>query len=454
MSMSKVATNAIVIGASMGGLLAARALSEHFQSVTVIERDVLPAEDIPRKGVPQGRHAHGLLSRGRDVIEGFFPGWSREVVAAGGLFGDVANDVHWIGHGVRLKAGPSKLSGLLASRAVFEGHVRRRLSALPGVRLVDRCNVRSLVTDGDAVSGVRMEAGDGRAEELSADLVVDATGRGSSCPAWLKSLGFAAPSEDRIEIGAGYTTRLYRRRPSDIGGKLAVVIAGSAPNWRNGVVLAQSEDRWIVSIGGYLGDHAPADDRMFSAYAASMPAPEIHQVVTSAEPLSDFLTYRFPASHRRRYEQLARFPRGLLVFGDAICSFNPVYGQGMTVAAQEAVALDACLREGLDGLAHRFFRAAAGVVDVPWDITVGNDLRNPAVQGERPAMVRFINWYIGKLHIAAQHDEELANAFLGVANLVASPATLLGPSVAWRVLRGNLKAPAASFRRPMSAKPF
>jgi 2-polyprenyl-6-methoxyphenol hydroxylase-like FAD-dependent oxidoreductase len=435
--MSKQGTHTIVIGASMGGLLAARALINHFQSVTVLERDALPAADVARKGVPQGRHAHGLLARGRDVIESFFPGWSDEVVAAGGLFGDVANDVHWIGHGVRLKAGPSDLSGLLASRPVLEGHVRRRLAALPGVRLIEHADVQGLLMEGDRVCGVRIERA-GLVEEMAADLVVDATGRGSSCPAWLKQLGFEAAKEERIEIGAGYTTRLYRRKPADIGGKLAVVIAGSAPNWRNGVVLAQSADRWIVSIGGYLGDHAPADEQMFAAYAASMTAPEIHQVVTTAEPLSDFLTYRFPASQRRRYERLARFPQGLLAFGDAICSFNPVYGQGMTVAAQEAATLDGCLKQGFDNLAQRFFKAAAAVVDVPWDIAVGNDLRHPAVQGPRPAFVRFINWYIGKLHMAAQHDERLSNAFLSVANLVAPPPVLLKPSVAWRVLRGTL----------------
>jgi 2-polyprenyl-6-methoxyphenol hydroxylase-like FAD-dependent oxidoreductase len=452
-TMSNTGTHAIVIGASMGGLLAARALHNHFQSVTVLERDALPIEDIPRKGVPQGRHAHGLLAQGRNVIEGFFPGWTNEVVTAGGLFGDIANDVHWIGHGVRLKAAPSQLSGLLASRPVLEGHVRRRLAALPGVRLLDRCTVQSLLTEGEVVSGVRMDI-EGRSQELAVDLVIDATGRGSSCPAWLKLLGFDAPSEDRIEIGAGYTTRLYRRRPTDLRGKLAVVVAGSAPNWRNGVVLAQSKDRWIVSIGGYLGDHAPTDEQMFSAYAASMSAPEIHEVVTSAEPVSDFLTYRFPASQRCRYERLSRFPRGFLVFGDAICSFNPVYGQGMTVAAQEAVVLNDCLRRGLDELAPRFFKAAATVVDVPWDIAVGNDLRHPAVEGPRPAFVRFINWYIGKLHMAAQHDEQLTQAFLTVANLVASPTTLLSPAVAWRVLRGALAGSAGPTSGPIWAKPF
>lgn len=451
--MSKIGSHAVVIGASIGGLLAARALANHFQSVTVLERDHFPADDIPRKGVPQGRHAHGLLARGGDVIESFFPGWTKEVVAAGGLSGDIANDVHWVGHGVRLKAGPSDLSGLLASRPVLEGHVRRRLMAFAAVRLIEGCDVVDLLTEGETVRGVRVEIA-GRPEEIAADLVVDASGRGSSSLAWLRRLGFEEPSEEKIEIGAGYTTRMYRRRPADLGGKLAVVVAGSAPTWRNGVVLAQSADRWIVSIGGYLGDHAPTDDRMFSAYAASMTAPEIHDIVSKAEPLSDFQTYRFLASQRRRYERLARFPRGYLVFGDAICSFNPVYGQGMTVAAQEAVALDACLCQGLDQLARRFFKAAATVVDGPWDIAVGNDLRHPAVAGARPAFVRFINWYVGKLHVAAQHDAKLTNAFLRVANLVAAPPTLLSPAVVWRVLRGNLRGAEAPVPGPMWAKPF
>lgn len=451
--MSKIGNHAIVIGASMGGLLAARALVNHFLSVTVLEKDAFPAADVSRKGVPQGRHAHGLLARGREVIESFFPGWTDEVVEAGGLFGDIANDVDWIGHGVRLKAGPSDLSGLLAARPVLEGHVRRRLAALPGVRLIERADVQELLWQGDRVRGVRVTSG-GVAEEMAAELVVDASGRGSPSPAWLKQLGFEAATEERIEIGAGYTTRVYRRKPSDIGGKLAVVIAGSAPNWRNGVILAQSSDRWIVSIGGYLGDHAPTDEQMFAAYAASLTAPEIHQVVGTAEPLSEFLTYRFPASQRRRYEKLARFPEGLLVFGDAICSFNPVYGQGMTVAAQEAAALDGCLKQGFDNLAQRFFKEAAAVADTPWDIAVGNDLRHPAVQGPRPVFVRFINWYVGKLHMAAQHDAKLANAFLRVANLVAPPPTLLSPGVAWRVLRGNLTGASDAAAVRAHARPF
>lgn len=451
--MKRIGEHAVVIGASMGGLLAARALADCYGTVTVLERDIFPLADVPRKGVPQGRHAHGLLARGRSVIESFFPGWTDEVVASGGVRGDIADDVNWIGHGVTLKMAPSDMIGLLVSRPVLEGHVRRRLLALPNVRAIEGCAVLGLVAadDGSAVRGVRIKIGNGVEQKVTADLVVDASGRGSSSPAWLESLGYARPEEERIEIGIGYTTRVYRRHPSDLGGKLAIVVAGSGPNWRNGTILFQSEDRWIVSIGGYFGDHAPDDDQLFAAYAGSLPTSEIHDIVAHAEPLTEFVSYRYPANLRRRYERLTRFPGGYLVFGDALCSFNPVYGQGMTVAAQEATLLQDCLADGEADLARRFFAAAKVAIDTPWDIAVGNDLRHPQVQGPRSLKVRFINWYIGKLHMAARHDAVLANVFLKVANLEAPPAQLLSPAVVMRVLRGNLLARPRGSEKPAEA---
>jgi len=438
--MKKLGEHAIVIGAGVGGLLAARVLSDFYTSVTVLERDAFPATDSARKGVPQGRHTHGLLARGSAIFEEFFPGYNDDVVAqSGGLIGDVANDVIWIGRNVRLANGASDLIGLLASRPVLEGHLRRRLLGLPNVHAIEHCAVRALVTDParKRVTGVRACA-EGKPEEMiEADLVVDATGRGSSSAAWLEALGYPSPDDEKVEIGICYMTRTYRRRPGDLDGKHGIVVAGSAPNWRNGVMLAQENETWIVSAGGYLGDDAPDNDAGFLAYLATLPTMEIHDVVARAEPLTDFRRYRHVSSLRRRYERLARFPDNYLVFGDAICIFNPVYGQGMTVAAEEALALHQCLRAGSTGVARRFFAAAARIVDIPWDIAVGNDLRHPDVEGARPPAMRFINWYIGKLHLAATRDSTLATAFLKVVNLMMPPSSLFSPAIVGRVWKGN-----------------
>lgn len=453
--MKNLGTHAIVIGASMGGLMAARALADFYTTVTVLERDVLPAADTPRKGVPQGRHTHGLLARGSAVLEEFFPGYINDVVTqSGGLVGDVANDITWIGRNVTLAHGKSDLFGLLASRPVLEGHVRRRLLALRNVRAIENCAVVGLASDAahKRVTGVRMRADAGPEQTIDADLVVDATGRGSSGAVWLEELGYPPPAIEKVEIGISYMTRTYRRRLTDLGGRQGIVVAGSEPNWRNGVLLAQEGERWIVSAGGFLGDDAPDNDQGFLAYLATLPTMEIHDVVANAEPLSDYRRYRYASSQRRRYEALAHFPEHYLAFGDAICSFNPVYGQGMTVAALEALALQRCLRAGSIDLARRFFSRAARITDIPWEIAVGNDLRHPQIRGARAPMLRFLNWYIGRLHLAATHDSTLTTAFLKVVNLMVPPPSLLSPAIAWRVWRGSRRV-APPFSSPWVERP-
>jgi 2-polyprenyl-6-methoxyphenol hydroxylase-like FAD-dependent oxidoreductase len=273
--------------------------------------------------------------------------------------------------------------------------VRRRLLQFPNVKIRQRCDVSELIYDHgrNRVTAVQVAPrdGSGGVETINADLVADASGRGSRSPSWLEALGYAKPREEEIKVNIGYKTRLYRRRQGDLHGKMGAIIAACRPDWRFGVILAQEGERWTVSLGGYFDDQVPADDSGFIEFARSLPKPEIFDVIKNAEPLGPILTYQFSTNQRRYYEELSRFPEGYLVYGDALCSFNPVYGQGMTVAFTEALTLSECLAKGSEGIGRRFFRAAGRLIDIPWQIAVGSDLQHERVEGKRTGQVRFVN---------------------------------------------------------------
>jgi 2-polyprenyl-6-methoxyphenol hydroxylase-like FAD-dependent oxidoreductase len=436
--------HALVIGGSMGGLVAARVLSDHFEQVTLIDRDTFPECGRHRRGVPQSVHTHGLLASGRRVLEHLFPGISDELIERGVPAGDILADSRWFFEGACLSRCVSGLNGLLLSRPLLEGTVRKRLFTISNVKRIENRVVEGLTATSDnrRVTGVCVQASDDKqrgAETIPADLVVDSTGRGSHSPAWLESIGFAKPEEEKVEVAIAYTTRLFRRRGDHLNGDSAVVIPPTPEGKRGGVMLAQEGDRWTVTLVGYLGRVAPSELPGFIEFAKTLPAPYIHEVVTDAEPIGDAYTARFPASIRRRYDKLKAFPAGFLVFGDAICSFNPIYGQGMSAAAQQSEALQQSLTPGDDNLARRFFKRASKVVDIPWSIAVGSDLRIPETIGPRNAGVNFVNWYIAKLHKAAHRDPEASVAFLKVANLLAPPPSIMHPRIAMRVLLANLR---------------
>ena len=437
--------HAIVIGSSMAGLLAARALSERFEQVTVLERDCLPENPEPRKGVPQGRHAHALLAAGLNSLESLFPGMTQTLIQAGALSGDAAASIRWFQFGGYKVRSHSGITGLCLSRPLIESTVYGAVKNLPNVSFVETCSVIALTTSPDKskVTGVQVSLDDYEIfENLDADLVVDASGRGSLAPNWLEDLGYAKPIQSIIKISVGYTTRTYRRHSSDLGGDIAAILAPKAPEQkRAGVMLAMEGNRWMLTIAGTLGNHAPSDEAGFLEVVKNLPAPDIYNVIKNAEPLSSIVTFKYPHNQRRHYEKLTRFPEGLLVFGDALCSFNPIYGQGMTVAALEALALLEESRAELDGLAKRFFARAATIIETPWTIAVGEDLRYPEVEAPRSPAVKFINWYIGKVHIASRTDTVVCNAFHKVSNLLEAPPSLFAPSIVARVIRANLQKP-------------
>ena len=433
--MRNPGSHAIVIGAGMGGLVAARMLADHYQCVTILERDVLPLEAAPRKGVPHGRHAHGLLARGREALEDLFPGLTDGLIEAGGVPIDTLADSRWFSHGVYLANGTSGLRSILLSRPLLETHVRRRLRALTGVCIQEGAVVRKLATAGDRVTGVCLNTG----QTIDADLVVDASGRHSRSADWLADLGYEKPAKDTVGVRISYTTRILSRRQDHLGGKAIALVGAEAPMWRFGVAVAMEEDRWIVTQGGYFDDRPGQGDNGFLEFARTLAAPEIADLLTAAQPLTPATNFAFPASRRWRYERLKRFPAGFLVFGDALCSFNPIYGQGMTTAALEGLALGRCLQEGEEALAERFFARAAPIIDIPWQIAAGSDLRHPQLGDMQTPVGRFMNWYIGKVHRAAAIDPAVGCAFLRVTNLISPPTQLFSPATVSRVVIGALR---------------
>ncbi len=442
--MTRIGEHAVVLGASMGGLFAARVLADFYGSVTVVERDTLPTEPVNRRGVPQGRQPHILLARAAQILEGHFPGILDELVAGGApVWDDGDLSRFWVSFGGHrlVRSGsipaPRSLVNYYPTRPLLEWTVRRRLDALPNVSILQGHDVLALrsTPDGSRITGARIVYRAENAEsELSADLVVDATGRGSRTPVFLDRLGYGRPREDELVVHTAYASQ-----PVHIpNGVLREDLIAITPDARcpNAFVLFRGEnDTWLMGAGT-VGGGEPARNRDEILSIADDLAPcHVVAAVRASTPLAEVTQYRFPSNRWRRYDEMARTPERLLVIGDAICSFNPIYGQGMTVAAIESLTLRDCLLGGTADLPQRFFTRTAKTIKVAWQTAVGSDLSLPQVQGPRPLSTRLTNAYLDRVLAAAETDPWVTQQFLRVTGMIDPPAQLLRPAFVSRVLR-------------------
>jgi 2-polyprenyl-6-methoxyphenol hydroxylase-like FAD-dependent oxidoreductase len=442
--------HAIVIGASVAGLVAARALSAHFRHVTVLDRDQAPAETAPRPGVPQGRHIHVVLPGGVRALERLFPGLFKEMVRAGSQPFDYGqSQFHLCGRWMRRF--DTELRTLAQSRPLLEENLRRRVCDLPNVQLIFGASVANLVYEDSHVTGVSVQySGRSRTEALRAGLVVDATGRNTALPRWLAAQGYPAVTETNVGIDLGYATGRFRP-PETLRPKHPMLyIVGHPPReTRVGVRVLVEHGEIFGAMGGYHGDYPPADLSGFLEFARSLCRPEVFEILSRCELLSPISLYRIPSAKRRHFVRMAHFPNGLLPIGDAICSFDPAFGQGMTVAALEAEALMECLARhphADERFRRDYLSRVDAIIDVPWALSCGENFKYPQTTGPRPLSFSLTRMY--KDRVAACEHSAVIHDFYRVISLSASPRILLRPRVVARTLGFGGRPRARLAREP------
>jgi 2-polyprenyl-6-methoxyphenol hydroxylase-like FAD-dependent oxidoreductase len=439
-----VGDHAVVVGASIGGLAAASVVAGRFRRVTVLDRDDLPEQAQDRRGVPQGMHAHALTIGGRLALEQMFPGLTEELVAGGAVPFDPGDDLLFFQMGALRARFFSGMLGISQSRAFLELAVRRRVAALPNVEIRDKTAVNGLIGASGRVTGVQLD----NSETVEADLVVCASGRdGGRADRWLEQLGWPSPKTVSIKLDVGYTTRILRRRPGDLPEGGVLILAADTPphGKRAGAVFPIEGDRWVVTLGGWHRDHAPVDSVGFAGFAARFPY--ICDLLARAEPISSLEARKFPTARRRYFERVRRVPAGYVALGDTICSFNPIYGQGMTVACQEALALGQTLDKAgavSAAMARSYYRAVGKIIDTPWQTATGGDFMYPETSGPRPPAIDLINWLARQAMLAAHVSPEVHRVLIGIQHMVIPPSALLRPDTLTRSLLAARRSPAGT----------
>ncbi|WP_067276595.1 FAD-dependent oxidoreductase [Streptomyces jeddahensis] len=445
------------MGASLAGLLAAHVLADHADRVTIVERDRLPQEPEQRPGVPQGRHAHVLLEGGQRALDALLPGFMDELRAAGAPRVGMPSDLVQWQDGRWFRRLPATTYIYTGSRPQLEQLVRRRVLAHPMIEVVEATSVVGLSGDASRVRGVLLrERGEGSRQEerlLEADLVVDASGRGTKAAQWLSAIGAEPPHEESIDTGLAYATRIYCDTSGSLGTQSLGYYVIANPSQVYGTVVLPLEDgRYLVTLSGLRGDEPPTDEEEFVAYAKRLPHPLVHRWLRTAEPQSPVSGFRQTANVRRRYDLPGRRPAGFLAIGDALCTFNPVYGQGMAVAAISAVALrDALADRRRTPTTRRVQQALLAASRQAWDISAGADKAMPGAIGNaltiRP-IDRPVGWYLRRVQERSPGDPVVGRAFRSVLTLTAPVTALFAPKVVRAVLLGPV--PATPAEPPMA----
>ncbi len=444
-------THAIIIGGSLAGLLAGRVLAKHFDRVTIVERDFFPEKPVPRAGIPQSGHLHILLNRGKIILEQLFPGLQNELIAAGAPILDPKSIVWFSPAGWAPQFSPDDSDLIMFSRGLLDWIIRRRLAENTNVHFLEGGTVTGLLLNADRpeVTGVSLRKRDRqnraniREQNLNADLVVDASGKVSQMPKWLKKLGYVPPQETVINAFVGYATRIYEwnDRLSD----KSAVFVGNAPPFRTrgGGIFPIEGDRWLVTLAGGDRDYPPADEAGFLEFARTLPTPLIYDAIKDAKPLTPISSYRGTENCLRHYESLPRYPENLVIVGHAVCAFNPVYGQGMTVAALDAQMLDECLQkhrerqtEGdLTGFARQFQQKLAKLHTIPWTFAISQDSRYVGSTGAKLNLgTRLVIEYMELVLKALVDDPKVCQAFLEVLHMIKPPAILFHPRIAVKAI--------------------
>lgn len=452
---------AIVIGGSMAGLLAARVLSDHFKKVFVIEKDPLRDTAVSRKGVPQGLHAHTLWKKGENILAEYFSGFFEDLREGGAHNIDIGSEMLMFAHGAwKQRLQNTGLSMYSMTRPLLEWNVRNRVKALPNVDFMEGYEVKSFLTDPakTRVTGVKIaQTKQSEQEDLAAELVIDASGRGSRTPQWLEAIGFPQVAEDILKVNVGYATCIFDIPEGFKPDWKTIAIFPNPPHGkRQGYLFSIEGNRWVVSLAGEFGDHPPTDEAGYIEFARSLPATAIFEVIKNAQPATPIFSYKIPSNLWRRYDRMPKFPDGLLVTGDAVCSFNPIYGQGMSVSAMDAKTLDECLQKqtarkgqgNIAGLARLFQKKVAKNITNSWLLAAGEDSRFPEAEWKSPGFMPILNRYTGKIQVLTNHDPKVLHKFLRVMSMSTAPAMFFTPDIIFKVLTSRQKKTLPSSQFP------